>query len=889
MEREPFFRRYRRFWGADPKRDVDEELAFHLAMRTEEYRRAGMSDDEAEEATMQRFGNMRHVRNEVEEIAVKRHARRRRAWQFDALRQDLRFAWRTFIANPGYSIVVALTLALGIGANAAVFSVAYGVLLRPLPYDDANSLVRVWSKNMKLNLERFSVSPDDYFDWKTQSRAFSAMAAFERQRDATLTTRGDPVSVSVANVTSDIFALLGAAPVLGRTLVADDARADASAVVVMSHALWITQFGDERSVVGSDVMIDGKRYTVVGVMPARFLIPGTNAELWTSLPATGLPTGHGYRYLRVLGRLAPGVTLEAANAQLDVIAARTAIAFPRDAANWSTSMMGVPEMIIGTSFRRAVLALGAVVAMLLIIACANAANLQLARGAVRDREFAIRSALGASRGRVTLQLLTESVLISIVGGIAGLALAYGGVALLRAIGTTTVPRLEDVKVDAPVLWFTGIVAIATGILFGLIPAIRSSRADVADALKGSCGSGRSMVSAGIRNALVVAEISLSLVLLIGAGLVIRSLEQLRAVDLGFDARGVVIARTALPQITYPTAEGAQAFFQAALDRVRALSGVESAALVSYAPFAGPSPGLAFVRLGREQSNDTDAGASFRVISPGYFRTMGPRLLRGREFTPEDRTPAPSSVIISSEMARKYWPGEEPIGQRIRVGDVIKGTVVTIVGVVDDMRYQTLDADGLGPMMYFSWYDASFLPPQRSMTIVARVHDDAARASIRSVVASLDRRLPPPSVTPISRVVESAMAPQRFASTLFGAFAMVGIALAVIGLYGVLSYLVRQRTHELGIRVALGAPRRRLLALVVGGAIRLTIAGVVVGLLTSYALTRWLGTLLFGVSPTDRETFVVLSLLLGVVAVIASLIPAMRAMRADPMAALRGET
>jgi predicted permease len=886
MEREPFLRRYRRFWGADPKRDVDEELAFHLAMRADEYRRAGMSNDEAEEATMRRFGDVKEVRAEVEDIAQKRHARRNRAWRMDALRQDLRFAVRTLVANPGYGIIVALTLGLGIGANAAVFSVAYGVLLRPLPYRDADDLVRVWSSNPKRNLDRFSVSPADFVDWAAQMRGFSAMAAFERQRDATLATRDEPQSVSITTVTPGIFPLLGAAPLLGRTLVADDVKPDAPAVAVMSHALWTTRFGGDRAVVGRDVTVDGQRYAVVGVMPPRFLIPGTNADIWTPLVVAGLPGLHSNRYLRVLGRLAPGVDAARAHAELDVLAARTAKAFPADAADWSTDILPVPEWIIGTTFRRAVITLLGVVAFVLLIACANAANLQLARAASRNRELAVRAALGASRGRITLQLLTESLLIALIAGVLGLALAYGGVVLLRMVGTTTVPRLEDVRLDAPVLLFTTAVALGSGVLFGLLPAIRAARTDVGEVLKeGGRGAGRTSIAAGVRGALVVAEIAMSLVLLIGAGLLMRSLAHLQAVDVGFDDRGLLVVPMNLPRSAFPTPQSTTAFFTTALDRAAALGGVESIAAVSSAPFAGGSPGVTFLPVGQQPPVGAQApGADVRIITPGYLKTMRIHLLRGRDFSADDREGAPGVALISAATARRHWPNDDPIGKQIRVSDVVNGPPVTIVGVVADVRYQELETDGPRPMLYFSWH----ANPRSSMTLVARTRGDAAVTSLRTMIASLDRRLPVPVVTPMATFVATAMATRRFASTLFGIFAATALVLAAIGLYGVLSYLVRLRSHELGIRVALGAPRSKMLALVVGGALRLTVIGVAVGLVGSYVLTRSLGSLLFGVSPTDTETFVALSLLLAAIAVLASLVPALRATRADPMLALRGE-
>jgi predicted permease len=709
------------------------------------------------------------------------------------------------------------------------------------------------------------------------------MAAFERQHDATLATRGDPTLVSMASVTPDIFPLLGTSPTLGRTLLPDDGQSASPAVVVMSHELWTTQFGADRQLVGRDITLDGRRHTVVGVMPPRFFIPGTNADLWVPLSLAGASANHGNRYLRVLGRVAPGDAMTAARVDLDIVAQRIGQAFPVEAGEWSVNVMSVPEMIIGTQFKRAVISLVGVVFFVLLISCANAANLQLARAAAREHELAIRGALGASRGRIALQLLTESVVISVVAGIAGLMLAYGGVVLLRQLGTTMVPRLEDVRLDTPVLLFTTCIALGSGLLFGLIPAMRASRANAGEILKGTRGADHSAIAGGVRGALVVAEIALSLVLLIGAGLMMRSFAQLQAVNLGFDEQRLLVASSRLPQSTYPTPAATGAFYRALLDRAGVVDGVESAALVNSAPFAGPNPGTVFLRVGDALPLGAQApDADTRVVSSGYFRTMGVRVLRGRDISPNDREGAPFVVVINATMASRYWPNEDPVGREIRIGDAVKGPVATIVGVVADVRYQTLESEGARPMMYYSWHAQS----QQSMTLVARTRSDGTPEALRVVLASQDRRLPAPMLTPMTRLVGAAMATRRFAFALFGVFATTAVALAAIGLYGVLAFLVKQRSRELGIRVALGATRGRLLMLVVGGALRLTLAGIAVGLLGAYWLTRALGSLLFGVSPTDTATFVSLPLLLALVALLASVIPGARATRADPMSALR---
>ncbi|MDQ3949181.1 MAG: ABC transporter permease, partial [Gemmatimonadota bacterium] len=539
MSRDPILRRYRRFFGADPRRDVDDEIAFHLAMRVEEFQRAGMAPEEAKEAAMNRFGNLSRVREECHELGRRRATRKLRAVRIDALRQDVRFALRTIAANRGFSLMVVLTLALGIGATTAVFSVAYGVLLRPLPYRDAESLVRLFSRRADRGLEFFSVSPADYSVWRARNRVFSAMAAFDRQYDATLLRGSEPQAVEVAAVTPDVFPLLGTAALRGRALLPDDARDGAPAVAVLHHGLWTARFGSDSSVVGTGITIDGRRHTVVGVMPQRFSIPGTSAEIWTPLSLPNASADHGNRHLRVLARLAPGVTLERARSQMDAIAAALAQEYPETNRSWSVNMMSVTEMVVGTQFRRALLALLGVVGFVLLIACANSANLQLARGAARRREIAVRAALGATRGRITTQLLTESVLLGLIAGVLGVALARAGLQLLRAVGTETVPRLADVRLDGPVLAFTAIVALGSGVLFGLLPALRASRSDIGEVLKaGGRGEAQGAAGKGVRAALVVAEVSLSLILLVGAGLLMRSFMRLQAVDVGFTPTNV---------------------------------------------------------------------------------------------------------------------------------------------------------------------------------------------------------------------------------------------------------------------------------------------------------------------------------------------------------------
>jgi predicted permease len=885
MPGESPFRRYRRFWGADPQRDVDEEIAFHLAMREEELQRAGLSPTDAREATMHRFGDVTHIRDECRELGRQRVARRRRALFWDALLQDVRFGLRTLAAHRGFAVVIALTMALGIGANSAVFSVAYGLLLRPLPFHDADALARLWSRNAPRGIEFFSVSPADYAQWRTQSRAFAAMASFERQHDATL-LRGqsaEPQTVQVAAVEPTLFGLLGAPAFRGRALTADDARSGTAAALI-SHELWTTRFGSDSTLIGGTLRLDDATYTVVGVMPPRFSVPGSAAQIWTPLSLAGAPEDHGNRYLRVLGRLAPGATIERARLEMDVIAARLSAEHPETNKTWSVNIVAVPEMIVGTQFRRAVLALVGVVAFVLLIACANAANLQLARAAGRRREIAVRAALGATSARITGQLLVESIILGIIAALGGLALAYGGLAVLRAVGSETVPRLEDVRLDAPVLAFTAVLALGSALLFGLLPAWRASRSDVNEVLKEGGRDSRGVIGRGMRSVLVVAEVSLSLMLLIGAALLMRSFAGLQAVDVGFIAKDLSVVPLQLPATTYAEPERAARLFDALLERVSALPSVQSAAMVSSAPFAGNNPGMVYVPVDHPVARDQAPDADYRVITPGYLRTMNIRLVRGRDFTPQDGPAAPPVVLVSETMARRAWPNEDPVGRRIRTGGAVTGPEYTVVGVVGDARYQSLDTETRA-MAYFS----AAARPQRAMMLVVRSRDSTSLgAALRTSIRVLDSRLASPSIVKMDELLATALSTQRFALVLFGIFAVLALVLSAVGIYGVMSYLVRQRTHELGIRVALGAPARRLVGLVVGGVLRVTLIGVAIGLLGAWALTRSLATLLFGVSATDPLTFVAIAALLTLVAVVASALPARRASQADPMLALRGE-
>jgi putative ABC transport system permease protein len=869
------------------ERDVDDEIAFHIEQRVERLVTLGMSTDDARRAALRQFGAMETVRDSCITFDEERVRAMNRSSLFTNLKQDLAYAVRTLRKHKGFATIVALTMMLGIGANAAVFSVAYGVLLRPLPYKDAGALVRLWSRNDSRRLEFFSVSPADYATWRERNRVFSAMGAFDRQRNATLTRGDEPEAVQVAGITPDAFAVLGTPAMLGRRITDSDAQSGAPQVAVLDYDLWTSRFGSDSAIVGGDITLDGQRITVVGVMPPRFSVPANAAQIWTPLSLAGASPDHSNRYLRVLARLAPGASIETARVEMDRLAAQIGRDFTATNRDWRVSIMSVPEMVVGRQWRRAVIVLTGVVGFVLLIACANAANLQLARGASRRREIAVRAALGAGRGRIITQLLAESTVLAVVGGIAGLALAYLGVSVLRSVGAATIPRLDEVQIDAVVLSFTGIVTVVSGLLFGILPALGASRTDLGEVLKaGGRGTGQGIVGQGVRAALVVAQVALSLVLLVGAGLLMKSFVKLQQVDIGFEPHDVQLVSLALPEARYPDIERSGVFYRTLLDRARALPGVRSTALVNSAPFAGPNIGMSFVIPDRPPApGEPTPDADIRLVSGNYFRTMGVGLVRGRDFTDADRQGAPQVVVISEAAMRSYWPDIDPIGRQIQTGTGAGRALATIVGIVRDARYQGLENPDVRPMIYFPLSAR----PQRTMTVVAQTDNTAAFATgMRDATRQLDPLLPLGMISSMESLVEGALATQRFALVLFAIFALTALLLAAIGMYGVLSYLVRQRTHELGIRVALGASSNTLVRSVVGGAMRFAIPGVLIGLVGAWALTRLIASLLFGVSPTDVPTLVGVSLLLTATAAIASFVPARRATKADPVLALRGD-
>ena len=818
----------------------------------------------------------------------------------ETLFQDLRYGLRMLIKKPGFTAIAVITLALGIGATTAIFSVVNGVLLRPLDYHDPQDIVTL------LNEGRGPLSPANFLDFKSESQSFEQMSAAEAWGGA-ITSNDMPEEIGGLRMGDGLFDLLGVQPLVGRTLQSDDFKPGNDHVLVLSHKLWQRTFGGDPNLVGQSVTLSGERYTVVGVMPPHFHFPpfwSTRAEMWAPLDLSSRATSRGGNSLRVFARLKPGVTMAQAQSETDAINSRLAQSFPDENAGMNVRVDPLNEKVVG-NVRLALLVLSAAVGFVLLIACANVACLLLARAATRQRETAVRVALGASRWRILRQLLTESVLLSLCGAAVGLLIAVWGVDLLTTLlaGNTSsfnvrLPRLSEIKVDSAAFLFTLGVSLLTSFLFGLAPALGASKPDLNQVLKES-GRGATGGRGRLREALVVVELALALVMLIGAGLLMNSFLKLQAVDPGFDPGNVLamtISVAGSPQYAGPARE---AFHHQIADRLRALPGVESASAINHLPLAGDVWGRAVTIEGRPLPLPGHGiAATFRVIRPDYFKTMGIPLLAGRDFTDLDSTSAAGVVILNETLVRRQWPNEDPIGQRLTLDDPRDNSRtpqwLTVIGVVKDVKQDSwVDAPGSEVYLAFQQSRGFYASNARhfsSMTIVVRTKVEPASfaATAQETVRSLDRGLPVSNVVTMEQVIADALWQPRFNLQLIGLFAGVSLLLAAIGLYGVMSYSITQRTREVGVRMALGAQRVDVIKLVLGQAMKLTLLGITLGLVSAAALTRLMANLLFGISATDARTFAGIALVLVIVALLACFVPALRATKVDPMVALRYE-
>lgn len=858
--------------------EFSEEIKAYLDMLTEAKLRQGLSPQEARRNALLELGGVEQVEERVREIRMGQFIET--AWR------DVRIGVRTLVHSPIFTAVTVLSLALGIGANTAIFSVINGLLLRPLSYPESERLVDVWHTPPQQSfpgLNRFSVSPANYLDWKAQSSSFEQIAVYG-YAGLSLSTSNDPLPLIGATVSSDFFSVLRTNPVLGRTFTPDEEQPGRDQVVVISQGLWQRAFGANPNIVGQTVTLNSRSFNVVGVMPAGFEFP-READLWIPLAwddkERQVRSIHDYL---VIARLKPNVSVQQAQAEMSTISSRLEQQYPEEDKGWGAVVIPLREDLVG-DVRTALLVLFCAVSFVLLIACANVANLMLARGANRQREMAVRIALGAGRARLIRQLLTESVLLAVTGGLLGLLLAVFGSKLLVGLGN--LPNASDIGIDTRALGFTLLVSFAAGIIIGIMPALQFTRTSVSETLKqGSGRSGGSSLKQYTRKALVISEVALSLVLLIGAGLMIRSFWKLQNVDPGFDTRNALTMSVVLTSTRYPEPNQMLAFLDRAIEQIRAVPGVVAVGATTTVPLSGGGSTQPFSIEGRPAGAIAEQPmAQTRYISTDYFRAIGIPVRQGRVFSEQDRDKSVPVVIISEAMARRFWPGESPIGKRLTPSFHSEQGAREIVGVVGDVKSRGLDSDS-STMMYLPYKQS----PRPFMSFVVRTasNPESLIQPVSRAIYSIDKDQALTDVQTMDQVLLASLSGRRFNMTLLLTFAGVALMLAAVGVYGVMNYTVTLRRRELGIRMALGAAKMDVLRLVLGQGLILTLIGVGAGLISAYALTRLMASLLYGVTATDYLTFGSVSAMLIAVGLAASYIPARRATKVNPTIALRAE-
>jgi len=860
-------------------RELREEIDFHLSLDAADQTADDTNEsDEPSYAARRRFGNVTRYSEETREMSG--------LGFFDMLRQDARFAFRTFRQSKGFTAVAVSTIALGIGATAGIFSVVDSLILEPLPYADADRIVMVWMDNPKLGLHEDVHSYPNLMDLRAQNRSLSHLNAF-RETGYNLTGSGEPVRVTAGVMSAEALGALSARPIVGQLFTTENEKAGSDGVAVIGEGLWKTNFGGDPSVLGKTIELNGRARTIVGVLPASFAFPSERTQLWVPLVVPeNAKTARSWFSWSAVGKIKPGVSLAQARADLGAIAKRLAEQYPtnRDYGVWVTPL---PEQIVGPTLRTTLwVTLGAVVAVLLI-ACANVANLLLSRAAVREREVTVRMALGASNSRLVRQLLTESLLLSTLGGLAGITLAFGALRILPRLAPSDLPRLSTIHLNGTVLLVTGAVTVLTGLLFGLVPAMQSSRARLSDNLReGGRGGTAGRSGQRLRRAIVAAQLALVVVLLTGAGLLLRTWVTLQQVQLGFSPKNELTLTVQLPGAKYSKPADVVSFYEKLLERLRALPGVESAGTIE-TMLLSATPNSTGVSIEGRASRSNDKEVTFDGISPGFLNTIGARLVAGRNFTTSDREGTMRVAIVNETAVKNYFPGGA-VGKRFRRGtgtasDTTDNPWITVVGVVADMRRTGVDK----PVR-----DEAFLPFAQFTSpwqlVVVRTSGDPLpfAAQVRRVVREIDAAQPVSNVGTMEQMLSGRVAQRRFSMTLVGMFAALALTLALIGAYGVTSYLVSQRTREIGIRMALGADSQRVARSVVGEGLRVAGAGVFAGLIIALLTTRLASGLLYGVSPRDPLTLGAVVLTLLAVSAFANYLPARRAARVDPLTALR---
>jgi predicted permease len=881
-----------------PEREAEivEELSQHLDDEFERAVNRGATEDEARQAVLTELKesdllapSLKRVERRVQQNPVVMGTERKRNMLAD-LSQDMRYGARMLLKNPAFTGIAVLALALGIGANTAIFSVVNTLLLRPLPYKNPSQLVVIWENATHLGFPKNTPSPANFLDWQKQATLFEGMAAFA-MHTFNLTGVGEPERLDGRRVSANLFDLLGAKPILGRNFVPDEDK-PGTKVAILNETLWKRRFGSDPGVIGRSITLNGEPYTIVGVLPSNVRLPAFGNwrdQVWVPLafPAEEA-AARGSHFLEVIGRMKPGVSLPQARAEMETIAARLAQQYPEHNVRIGSVVNPLHEEIVGNMKPALLILLGAV-AFVLLIACANVANLLLARAAVRHKEIALRLALGADRARLTKQLLVESVMLSMLGGVVGLALAFAGLQILTRFIPPDVAHADTITIDGKVLVFTLLIALVTGLVFGLAPASQASHFNLNDTLKeGGRDSGSGPRGKRLRSVLVIAEVAVSFILLIGAGLLINSFMHLRNLDPGFHADHLLTLNVDLSETKYPDNPRRVAFFDEVVRRVQALPGARSVAVAGNLPFTynGDSMPIGVEGI-PDPPPDQHPDVVYRAVGPGYFTTMGIPFVRGRDFNDQDSLEANPVVVVSEKTAKHYWPDSEPIGKRLKNGTTTaEGPWRTVIGVVKDVRQNDFIAEPK-MQMYFTYRQLRSLMPN-ALIVRTTVDPLSLATSVRNAIWAVDKDQTVANIDSMEHIVAGAVARQRFSMLLLAIFAGIALVLAAVGIYGVMSYSVAQQTREIGIRMALGAQRSDVLKMTVKQGLKLVGLGLIIGLAAAFILTRVMATLLFGISATDPLTFISISLILLAVAILASYIPALRATRVDPMIALRAQ-
>jgi putative ABC transport system permease protein len=878
-----------------PEREIEivEEQALHLEATYEDALADGLPEAEAEARALRSYDwrllecELSRAERPGAKLASQPSLKLiepRGGMLMESFIQDLRFGARMLFKNPGFTLIAVVTLALGIGVNTAIFSVVSAVLLRPLPYSEPDKLVMLWERRIREGSDNNAVAPADFRDWRARNQVFTNIAAmFVTSVD--LSEGNEPERVTAGQVSASFFEVLGVKPMLGRGFLAEEEQAGRNRVVIMNHDLWRRRFGADRNIVGRRISLSGAPVEVVGVLPPSFRFPNEELALWLPLDANaqGMQTRLNH-FLSVYARLKPGVTFSQAQAEMERIGAQLRQEYPQENDNHTAFVIPLREQLAG-ALRRPLLILFAAVGLVLLIACANVANLQLIRAAARQKELAVRAALGAGRRRIVRQLLTESALLAALGAMMGMLLAWWSLGMLTSLLPRGILHLTGARLDLRVLGFTLAISLLTGALSSLAALLQASSVKLNDTLKeGGRGAGSAHQRA--RSAVVVVEVALAIVLLIGAGLLIRSFWKLQSVSPGFTPQNALTAQIVLPSARYREPEQRARFFQQLSEQARALPGVQAVGAISILPLGGGWSRTSIAIEGRAEMTNLAAQARPRIhprtVTPDYFQALGIPLLNGRFLTSKDDSNAPLVALINQTAAQRYWPGQNPLGHRVQIGGGAPWREV--IGVVGDVKDQGLDQE-INPEVYFAWAQ----DPQRDGTLVVRGQNVASLApALRDQVHQLDKDLPLSNMRLLEEVVEGSIAAPRSYSLLLALFAGIALTLAAVGIYGVMAYGVSQRAHELGVRLALGAQTRDVLLLVLRQGLRMTLLGVALGLAAAWGLTRWMKNMLFEVSATDPLTVVFVTCFLVGVALLACYIPARRAMKVDPLTALRHE-